>query len=374
MASSPSHDCRGSKDPHCNSPLIDEDSSDRMIGIIVPGGPYSEDAEFRRRTRYAVLTALHVLGYAPKYPQHIGVYIPPLPQASSARKTTAFAANQPQIQFVPYEVMQAGIRYLDYARRRVQFFRVLGFTIIGMMVAGAVYLVFPSHLPATDPATDSIHICVALANAFMTMAVAVYVADITLFSRLFVREAFARHSKPPIWLLSAKQAFAKSRMCMKLDLRDETQDALVATTMTITYVSERTKCLTPFIYFPFIMIALLVISRSPVLGPSGFNACTITVAAVSLLAAFLSAVALRTAAEDARSQTIRNLNMVKWRTLTPESPRNLRERLDLLIQYVSGLHDGAFSPLSQQPVVRALLLPLASYGSTLLLSFLSAAP
>jgi hypothetical protein len=36
---------------------------------------------------------------------------------------------------------------------------------------------------------------------------------------------------------------------------------------------------------------------------------------------------------------------------------------------VEELHDGAFSPLSQQPLVRALLLPLGSLGGTALLEY-----
>lgn len=143
------------------------------------------------------------------------------------------------------------------------------------------------------------------------------------------------------------------------------------TTMTIAYVTERTRCITPFIYYPFILIALSVIARSPVLGPATFDPASITVAAVGLLVAFLSAVALRSAAEDARNETMRNLTMLKWRALAPDSPPELRQRLDLLLDRVAALHEGAFSPLSQQPVVRALLLPLASYGSTLLISVLS---
>ncbi len=33
------------------------------------------------------------------------------------------------------------------------------------------------------------------------------------------------------------------------------------------------------------------------------------------------------------------------------------------------LRDGAFSPLSQQPLVRAMLLPLGSFGGTALLEY-----
>ncbi|HEV2268635.1 MAG TPA: hypothetical protein VGR92_04180 [Steroidobacteraceae bacterium] len=263
------------------------------------------------------------------------------------------------------------VRYVDYARHRVQLARVAALTALGLGAAWAVYLVFPWPSPAAGATTSVIYPATALAAGLTTLAVALYVADITLFSRLLVREAFARDSHAPVWPQSAKEEFAQSSLRTTMTAKDDAQDAFVTTTMTIAYVSERTTCITPFIYYPFIMIALAVIARSPVLGPATFDPWAITVAAIGLLAAFVSAVALRSAAEDARSETVRNLNILKWRALAPESPAELRQRLDLLLERVAALREGAFSPLSQQPVVRALLLPLASYGSTLLLSVLA---
>lgn len=47
---------------------------DHVKLLIVPvfGGSYAEDSEYRRRTRYAVLSALAVAGYIPDDPTHIG--------------------------------------------------------------------------------------------------------------------------------------------------------------------------------------------------------------------------------------------------------------------------------------------------------------
>lgn len=263
------------------------------------------------------------------------------------------------------------VRYVDYARHRAEFVRILVLSLLALGLAGAVHLIFPWSSPMAGPVASAFYTATALIGGLVTLAVALYVADITLFSRLFVREAFARDSHAPIWPHSAKEEFARLSLRTTLPAKDDTQDAFVTTTMTIAYVTERTRCITPFIYYPFILIALSVIARSPVLGPATFDPASITVAAVGLLVAFLSAVALRTAAEDARSETMRNLTMLKWRALAPDAPPELRQRLDLLLDRVAALHEGAFSPLSQQPVVRALLLPLASYGSTLLISVLS---
>lgn len=263
-------------------------------------------------------------------------------------------------------------RYLDYGRHHMQFYRVVALTGLGLGAAWAVYLAFPWPSPTAGAMTHAIYNAVAFADALMTLAVTFYVADVMLFSRLFVREAFARDNPAPVWPLRAKEAFAKLSLHAEYAPNSETQDALVTTTMTIAYVSERTTCITPFIYYPFIMIAISVISHSPVLGPPTFGPWAIAIEAISLLAAFISAIALRSAAEDARAETVRHINILKWQELNAGSSPESRERLDMLIERVTALREGAFSPLSQQPVVRALLLPLASYGSTLLLSILSA--
>jgi len=59
------------------SNLIDQiDHEDKghtvVLGVMVFGGPYAEDAESRTRYRYAVLSALGELGYVPKDSEHIG--------------------------------------------------------------------------------------------------------------------------------------------------------------------------------------------------------------------------------------------------------------------------------------------------------------
>ena len=48
----------------------------------------------------------------------------------------------------------------------------------------------------------------------------------------------------------------------------------------------------------------------------------------------------------------------------------LAGQLELLSRRIEELREGAFSPFSQQPVVRAMLLPLGSLGGTALLSYI----
>jgi hypothetical protein len=71
---------------HCVSPLADIANAalkPLVIGVMLPGSPYAEDSEVRRRSRYAVLSGLDRVGFVPEDEHHIGYFR--LPHAEQAR-------------------------------------------------------------------------------------------------------------------------------------------------------------------------------------------------------------------------------------------------------------------------------------------------
>ena len=65
--------------PECFSPFIRDDSlADQnvaVLGVVVPGAPYAEDSERRRRTRYAVLAGLERRDFAPEDYRHLSYFV-----------------------------------------------------------------------------------------------------------------------------------------------------------------------------------------------------------------------------------------------------------------------------------------------------------
>lgn len=57
-----------------------EDCTVATLGILLPGSPYVGAEEFRRRIRYAVVSALGAAGYAPEDAEHIGYVEPGMPK------------------------------------------------------------------------------------------------------------------------------------------------------------------------------------------------------------------------------------------------------------------------------------------------------
>ena len=67
--------CQGLEAPPCKLPLDKNDKKTLVLGITVPGAPYPEDVERRRRTRYAVLAGLKQSGFAPEDRRHIHYFV-----------------------------------------------------------------------------------------------------------------------------------------------------------------------------------------------------------------------------------------------------------------------------------------------------------
>ena len=59
---------------HCRSPLSTPLGSPLVMIASVSGAPYSEDNEYRRRLRYAILAGLSRQGSVPRDPEHLGFF------------------------------------------------------------------------------------------------------------------------------------------------------------------------------------------------------------------------------------------------------------------------------------------------------------
>jgi hypothetical protein len=59
----------------CMLPLTGAGENTLVLGATVPGAPYPEDVERRRRTRYAVLAGLQRAGFVPEDRRHICYFV-----------------------------------------------------------------------------------------------------------------------------------------------------------------------------------------------------------------------------------------------------------------------------------------------------------
>lgn len=128
------------------------------------------------------------------------------------------------------------------------------------------------------------------------------------------------------------------------------------------FVAKRTRCISSLIYFPFVLLALLVLSRSTLFANYPPSIIIIASQAISLSIVFSCAFMLWRTANSTREAAREKLREGIIRAHNSESTKYFAKQLESLLARIDQLNEGAFSPLAQQPLVKALLFPLSSAG------------
>ena len=149
----------------------------------------------------------------------------------------------------------------------------------------------------------------------------------------------------------------------------ELQDLLLDEWIDLDFLALRTRCISRLIYFPFAIFALMIASRSTAFAEFALSWPIIITQVIGCVIIFGCAMMLCFSAEKARESTKNKLikGMVAAKAADPSGRKPAQ--LETLLTLVDGLHEGSFVPLSQQPPIRALLLPLGGLGWTALLDY-----
>jgi hypothetical protein len=127
----------------------------------------------------------------------------------------------------------------------------------------------------------------------------------------------------------------------------------------IFFVARRTKVVAPLIWYPLLVLMLLVLARSSVFDNWTWPPSLVLIVAITAAWALGSAMLLRRAAEQLRETAVNDLR--RFRLLAQDNDVK-RRTFDELMTEIRDLKTGAFAPLGDQPFVRAVLLPGAGLG------------
>jgi hypothetical protein len=130
----------------------------------------------------------------------------------------------------------------------------------------------------------------------------------------------------------------------------------------IQFIARRTEVVAKLIYYPFVVLALLILSRLAVFDNWDWPLGLILVMSLSSLYAVWAAFTLRSAAERARKQVIRRLRDRYLTCIAGGKEPHRANVLKELIEEIAAVRTGAFAPVSQHPVLGALLLPSGGLG------------
>jgi hypothetical protein len=219
---------------------------------------------------------------------------------------------------------------------------------IGFLLA--VILGFP-NVPARGLIARYLYNIVTPLDVFATLLLVFLVVDATLYTRSFVILLSCVRSR---WPKKTVQHY-KNKLRMRSGDLDDWID--------LQYLARRTSCITNLVYLPFVMMATLVITRNPMFDNFTYPPALVIVQVATVAIIVVSVFSLRRAADAARAIAVERLTG-KLVAAKGTKDEGRTAQLELLLNRVENLRDGAFAPWSSQPIVRAFLLPLVTYGAT----------
>lgn len=142
--------------------------------------------------------------------------------------------------------------------------------------------------------------------------------------------------------------------------------------VTIHVIGLRTKAVSRLIFYPYLVLSLIIIARSPIFDNWAMPVALKIILGTSVLIVTVGAILLRSAAEYARRKVV-------WRLSNELIPLNSANAADQhaakqvegMIAQINKYNTGSFASYLNQPVVRAILLPLGSVGGVSLLQYLT---
>jgi hypothetical protein len=129
----------------------------------------------------------------------------------------------------------------------------------------------------------------------------------------------------------------------------------------IRLIAEATAVVAHMIYFPFVVLLVLLVAQSRLFDDWHWNVPLVAVTLLSATTALVCAVALQWAVKKARENALDDLDgLLRPRPEKADDP--VRQTVEEIRTEVQSMKSGAFAGFSQNPVVYALLLPLGGGG------------
>jgi len=198
---------------------------------------------------------------------------------------------------------------------------------------------------------------ISMVSLFAMQFLIVWVADALLLSRSFLLALLRDNPAWPAEALkseSARTGMPRERTVLWLDLQ---------------LIARRTAWVASLVWYPSFVIAAVCVAMLTIqFGEFQFanNPIALVIGTIFVIG---SAVALRGAAETWRRYVQRKLEDDRLREHAAPDDRSAGQ-VNQLLKRVKDLREGAFAPYSDQPVVRAVLVPALTYAATLALQYM----
>ena len=238
-----------------------------------------------------------------------------------------------------------------YLRRNKFWPRFIRVGILVMMYFGfsfALFQLLPQpHSPTRGDVAFWFNLVVIYLTAIGMMVLSFYVVDAIQLNSNFIR-MFAREV--------TKWGRGVAERCHRVPPLTEEE---LSAYNEIFFVAQRTEVVARLIWYPLIILTLMLVARSSFFANWTWPFSLILVSGLNATWALGSAILLRRAAEQLREAAINNLELSRVMSHAVEEKR---EMFDELIAEIRGLKKGAFATLTRQPFIHAILFNSGGLG------------
>jgi hypothetical protein len=218
---------------------------------------------------------------------------------------------------------------------------------------------------------------IVMASVFLMLLLIFFVVDATVFVTVLLRALRWQLPEERGELDPTGEAGSSRWPQSTLDYyasQLNVEKSLLDDWITLQFAAKRTRVVSRLVYMPFVVIAIMVLSRSAIFDRWGTPVGLVLVNTASVIIVLVCGIMLRQTAEELRRRAIRRLSEKRIALIGhSEGGSRTASQVDLMIAQIRAIDVGAFAPYSHQPIVRALLLPLSSYGGAALIEYLSIA-
>lgn len=287
----------------------------------------------------------------------------------------------------PYDVATGWRGYVCAGRKNARYLRTGCVSLLFLLMFCVVWGIYGNIVPPIrgDMARTLFELSLPIEFLFISYAI-LYVTDATILCLCFVNDLEYHSTVWPSIRSDQPQDRAPAKSIQtKIDvIRNDARD--------IEFIEKRTACILPLAYWPFLLVALTIVERSRIFANFPNSGVILFFTALALIIIIACAFALNGAVEFARASTKRKIEdalfgdaFAKGKSSTSERQlddgkrdpltehhdaerdnETQRRDLEALLEKITNLDGGAFSPIWRQPLVKGLVLPVAGFASTIL--------
>jgi hypothetical protein len=275
--------------------------------------------------------------------------------------------------------------WLEYRRGLLGWPRLGRIALWSLVTIGLIVLVSAlvggaqPEIPARGIADRQLFLLTLITGGLLLLFMMVLVADATVLTWRFIvlmKSGRTLYPKKTVRRFAAElgptlQAQAATRIAADAVARrpdGPARNTLLDDWIDARLLGEHTAVIGPLIFFPFILLALMIVARSHLFDNWQIGNSIMVMFAGFVLWSLAMAALLNYGAESARAKAVQRMQAdLLWLKGAGPDYAGLAEQFPGLIDQVRNLRQGAFAPFFQQPLVRALLVPLGGAGGIQLL-------